>query len=81
MIECPNLLMLHGLGSVGKREDLATIEDCMLLLVVDDHLACRTCMVGCDGLIIHLYQVGDTVCGGRWFSSTIGSERIFVKLL
>ena len=59
--------MLHGPGSMRKREDLATVEDCMFLLVGDDHLACRTCMVGCDGLIIHLYQVGDTVWvrGGR----------------
>ena len=82
-IECPNPVMLHGSGSMRKREDLATIEDCMLLLVGDKHLACQTRMVCCDGLVVHVHQVGDAVLvhRGRWFSSTFGLERIFIDLL
>ena len=66
-IECPNPVILHGSGSMRKREDLATSKDWVFPLVGDNHLACRACMLGCDGLIIHVHQVGDTVWvhGGR----------------
>ena len=68
MVDGPDLLLFHGLGSLGSEGEgkcLATVDVCMLFLIGDDHIARLTGVVCFDGLVVCVRQIRDAVVGRR----------------
>ena len=81
MVEGPDPLF-HSLGSEGEGKCLATVDVCMLFLIVDDHISHLTGVVCFDGLVVYCHQLGDAVLGrgGRRSRSVARPGSIFVGL-
>ena len=64
----PDLLLFHGLGSLGSQGEgkcSATVDVGMLLLISYKHIARVTSMVGLDSFVIYCDQLRHAVIGRR----------------